>query len=100
MSFDLQPILVSKRALRAKLAALPIAEKLQLLDELRDREVTLRRARSRLASNLSCLSEIVSTCTAASPYCASRIFSAPCSRSSSWARNSGLRAMSRSTVRR
>ncbi len=44
MSFDLQRILASKRALRQKLAARPVAEKLRLLDDLRDRELTLRRS--------------------------------------------------------
>ena len=42
MSFDLQRILESKRALRRKLAARPVAEKLRLLDELRDRALAIR----------------------------------------------------------
>jgi hypothetical protein len=37
MSFDLERILESKRALRRRLAARPIAEKLQMLDALRER---------------------------------------------------------------
>ena len=41
MSFDLVRILESKRAYRAKLAALPIAEKLRLLDALRERALTI-----------------------------------------------------------
>ena len=42
MSFDLEKILASKRALRCDLAARPIAEKLRLLDALRERALTLR----------------------------------------------------------
>ena len=51
MSLDLQRILASKRALRQKLAARPVAEKLRLLDDLRERELTLRRARPHPAAN-------------------------------------------------
>ena len=42
MSFDLQEILESKRALRRNLAARPIAEKLRMLDALRERELAIR----------------------------------------------------------
>ena len=42
MSFDLQKILESKRALRRDLAARPIAEKLRMLDALRERELAIR----------------------------------------------------------
>jgi hypothetical protein len=42
MNFDLQKILVSKRAFRRDLAARPIAEKLRLLDALRERELAIR----------------------------------------------------------
>ncbi len=42
MSFDLEKILESKRALRRDLAARPMAEKLRMLDALRERAVTLR----------------------------------------------------------
>ena len=42
MSFDLEKILASKRALRRDLAARPIAEKLRMLDALRERALTLR----------------------------------------------------------
>ncbi len=45
MSLDWQKIHESKRALRRNLAALPIAEKLRLLDALRDREVAIRSGR-------------------------------------------------------
>jgi len=44
MSFDLEKILESKRALRRDLAARPIAEKLRMLDALRERALTLRTA--------------------------------------------------------
>ena len=42
MSFDLQKILESKRAQRRDLAARPVAEKLRLLDALRERELAIR----------------------------------------------------------
>lgn len=42
MSFDLKKILESKRALRRELAARPIAEKLRMLDALRERALSLR----------------------------------------------------------
>lgn len=44
MNFDLRPILESKRAHRESLAALPIAEKLRLLDQLRERAIALGAA--------------------------------------------------------
>lgn len=42
MSFDLQKVLESKRTYRVRLAALPIGEKLRLLDALRERELAIR----------------------------------------------------------
>jgi hypothetical protein len=42
MRFDLQNIIESKRALRRKLAALPVAEKLRMLDALRERRLAIR----------------------------------------------------------
>ena len=42
MTFDLAKILQSKRAFRQRLAARPIAEKLAMLDELRERALALR----------------------------------------------------------
>jgi hypothetical protein len=42
VSFDLKKILESKRALRRGLAARPLAEKLRLLDALRQRELAIR----------------------------------------------------------
>ena len=44
MSFDLQRILESKRALRQRLAARPVAEKLRMLDALRARALAIRSA--------------------------------------------------------
>ena len=42
MSNDMKRILESKRALRRKLASLPVVEKLRMLDDLRQRALTLR----------------------------------------------------------
>jgi hypothetical protein len=42
MNFDLKKILESKRAFRRDLAARPIAEKLRMLDALRERELAIR----------------------------------------------------------
>lgn len=42
MTFDIQKILQSKREFRRGLVELPIEERLRLLDELRERQVTLR----------------------------------------------------------
>ena len=42
MSFDLQKILESKRAHRRDLATRPVAEKLRMLDALRERELAIR----------------------------------------------------------
>jgi hypothetical protein len=42
MSFYLQKILASKSAFRRDLAALPIGEKLRMLDALRERELAIR----------------------------------------------------------
>ena len=39
---SLEKILESKRALRRELAAKPVAEKLRMLDRMREREVALR----------------------------------------------------------
>ena len=41
MSFDLQKILESKRALRRNLAARPVAEKLRMLDAMRERALAI-----------------------------------------------------------
>ena len=44
MSFDLQKVLESKRALRRKLAAKPLAEKMRLLEQLSERATAIKRA--------------------------------------------------------
>jgi hypothetical protein len=44
MTFDLEKVLESKRAMRQQLAARPIAEKLAMLDVLRERALALRAA--------------------------------------------------------
>jgi hypothetical protein len=55
MTFDLQKMLESKRALRRSLATRPVAEKLRLLDAMRERELAIRgRA---VPSNASALRE-------------------------------------------
>jgi hypothetical protein len=46
MTFDLHQILASKRAYRHTLATRDIAEKLRMLDSLRERALALRSARS------------------------------------------------------
>jgi hypothetical protein len=46
MSFDLEKIFASKRALRRDLAARPLVEKLRMLDALRERELAIRHSRS------------------------------------------------------
>jgi hypothetical protein len=45
MNFDLQKMIESKRALRRELAARPVAEKLRMLDALRERALALRPAK-------------------------------------------------------
>jgi len=44
MTFDLKRMLESKKALRRKLAARPLAEKLAMLDALRERALAIREA--------------------------------------------------------
>jgi len=44
MTFDLAKILESKRSARRQLAARPIAEKLAMLDALRERELAIRQS--------------------------------------------------------
>jgi len=44
MSFDFDEMVRSKQALRRRLTALPIVEKLRLLDALRERAVAIRGA--------------------------------------------------------
>ncbi len=45
MSPELDRILAGKDAMRLRLAALPIADKLRILDELRAREMSIRARR-------------------------------------------------------
>lgn len=52
MSFDLQRIIESKREMRRKLAGRPVAEKLAMLDALRDRACTILKAATRLKTAL------------------------------------------------
>ncbi|MBI4318324.1 MAG: hypothetical protein HY675_07530 [Chloroflexi bacterium] len=52
MSSDLERIIQSKRAWRRSLAQLPVAEKLALLDVLRDRARELRASASRQKAKL------------------------------------------------
>jgi prevent-host-death family protein len=53
MTFDLAAVLASKRAYRSRLASLPIAEKLRLLDALRERAVALHQAGADAAPMMS-----------------------------------------------
>ena len=52
MSLDLRKILESKRALRRNFAARPVAEKLRMLDALRERELTIRGSATRPEPNI------------------------------------------------
>ena len=45
MTFEMREILKSKQAFRRRLATMPIAEKLRLLDELRERILTIIASR-------------------------------------------------------
>lgn len=51
--FDLERVLESKRAYRRDLRSRPIGEKLAMLDALRDRARTIRKAAVRLESTVS-----------------------------------------------
>ena len=57
MSLDWQKVLESKRALRRNLAARPIAEKLRLLDALRERELAIRSGRAPVSPQADVLRE-------------------------------------------
>jgi len=52
MSFDMAKILRSKREFRQRLAARPIAEKLALLDALRERTLAIRPAHQAAESDV------------------------------------------------
>ena len=56
MTFDLTRILESKREFRRQLAARPVAEKLAMLDVLRERELAIRQS-SQSAKESSTLHE-------------------------------------------
>lgn len=45
MSFEMRAIFQSKQAFRQRLAARPVAEKLRLLEELRDRALAIAASR-------------------------------------------------------
>ncbi len=47
MNFDIEQMVASKQAFRQRLANLPIAEKLRLLDAMRERAVIIRQATDR-----------------------------------------------------
>ncbi len=47
MTFDLQKMIESKRAYRIRLAALPIGEKLRILDALCERQRSIRGSATR-----------------------------------------------------
>jgi hypothetical protein len=47
MTVDLRKILESKRAMRRELAALPVAEKLRMLEAMREREIAITSATPR-----------------------------------------------------
>ncbi len=57
MTFDLAKILQSKRAFRLRLAALPIAEKLAMLDDLRERQLAIRGSARRSGAQAAALRE-------------------------------------------
>ena len=59
MTSDLEMIFASKAALRRRLASLPIAEKLQMLDELRERELVIRGRPSRSAPGATAQATVV-----------------------------------------
>jgi hypothetical protein len=44
LNFDLQKVVDSKAAYREKLSKLPVAEKMRMLDTLREESVALRKA--------------------------------------------------------
>ncbi|OGR08038.1 MAG: hypothetical protein A2511_17575 [Deltaproteobacteria bacterium RIFOXYD12_FULL_50_9] len=52
MKYDLSSILVSKKAYRKKLAQMPIGEKLLLIEQMRERNLTIAKSRSDLSEKL------------------------------------------------
>lgn len=61
MTFDLQKILESKRAYRQRLAARPIAEKLAMLDALRECHLAIRGSANRSSAETGILREAPAT---------------------------------------
>ena len=57
MNVDWDKVSESKRALRRNVAALPLAEKLRLLDALRERELAIRSSRALAPSPAGVLRE-------------------------------------------
>lgn len=51
MTFEMREILKSKQTMRRRLAALPLVEKLRLLDKLRERSLLIRPSRARKAKH-------------------------------------------------
>ena len=47
MTFDINRISASKEARRRRLAAMPYKEKLRLLDEIRERDLAIGKAKTR-----------------------------------------------------
>ena len=52
MKYDLSSILVSKKAYRKKLAQMPIGKKLLLIEQMRERDLTIAKSRTDLAKKL------------------------------------------------
>lgn len=50
MSIDLEKIWASKAAYRKRQAALPFAEKLRILDKMRERQLFIAKVREKLAA--------------------------------------------------
>ena len=51
MTLEMRDILLSKQALRSRLTLLPIAEKLRLLDQLRERSLAIAASRAQRMSD-------------------------------------------------
>lgn len=62
MKLNLAKILKSKRELRRQLAARPIAEKLAMLDALRERELAIRQSGRPAAESVGVLHEEAAPC--------------------------------------
>jgi hypothetical protein len=56
-NYDLASIIESKKAYRKKLAQMPIAKKLLLIEKMRERDLTIAKSRSGLAEKLIRCSE-------------------------------------------